>query len=216
MVAGNKVHKSGISYTYLITMGEQKKRDTCNYMLEKYGSRGGSSTSSTTQSPILCMRSVSIKLFITELAFSIVQMYKDFFFLRFLGGIWPLWAAYSSTMKSNSKAKLLRPRTWKRKKNSLTDSLYHDMMSCDVMVWRHDVKWRHAMTLRRHITSRRDVIKCHEIRDKRLRALNGLRPSVIISCCNVWNVCVRRSMGQEYLQGYFAGGRVNAQAFSLY
>ncbi len=34
--------------------------------------------------------------------------------------------------------------------------------------------------------------------------------------CNVWNVCVRRSMGQEYWQGYIAGGRVNAQAFSFH
>ena len=40
--------------------------------------------------------------------------------------------------------------------------------------------------------------------------------NVIFSCCNVWNVCVRTSMGQEYWQGYVAGGRVNAQAFSCY
>ena len=70
-------------------------------------------TSSTTHSPTFSILLVSIRLLMTEFAFSIVQMYNDFFFLLLRGGICPLCAAYSSTKKSNSSAKPLIPRTYK-------------------------------------------------------------------------------------------------------
>ncbi len=68
-------------------------------------------TSSITQSPTSAILFVSIKLLITEFAFSMVQMYKDLFFRLFRGGIDPLCAAYSSTKKSKSNAKALIPLT---------------------------------------------------------------------------------------------------------
>ncbi len=86
------------------------------------------------------------------------------------------------------------------------------------LVITHDVIRGHAVTWRHAVTSRHDVMLWYYIVMmswvKKNMPENVLR-SMIISCCNVWNVCVRRSMGQEYWQGYVAGGRVNAQAFSL-
>ncbi len=82
------------------------------------------------------------------------------------------------------------------------DSLSWHKMSCDVTPWRHDVTWRHNVTW------------CHTVTSWREHHTISTLLSVIITCCNVWNVCVRRSMGQEYWQGYVAGGHGNAQAFS--
>ncbi len=71
--------------------------------------------------------------------------------------------------------------------------------------------WHHGMT---SMTSRRDI---HDVTAWH-PVWHHVTPwccDSLISCCNVWNVCVRRSVGQEYWQEYVAGGRVNAQAFSF-
>ena len=66
------------------------------------------------------------------------------------------------------------------------------MLQCDIMMTSDDIMvWRHAMT-----SCLYDVTPWHNN-----IMLQNVWWGMIISCCNVWNVCVRRSMGREYWQG---------------
>jgi len=80
-------------------------------------------TSSTTTSPTEFMRLLSIRQLTRELAFSIVATYSEHRALLWRGGMDPLEAAYSSTAKSSSTAKELRPRTFNQAISSFIISL---------------------------------------------------------------------------------------------
>lgn len=93
-------------------------------------------TSSTTTRPRVLILPASIKAFTRLCPFSIVAMYTDFFCLLLIGGILPLFPAYSSTRKPSSIPKPHKLPTWEMKKME-KKSFYNGTISQQQIKRRH-------------------------------------------------------------------------------